>query len=210
MTHVTKGVYFQTLDMAVETMRRARVGIGGHENESRALKETHFRGVRKRPWGRFAAEIRDPWKKARVWLGTFDTAEDAARAYDDAARALRGAKAKTNFALAADDNASAALARTRNPRWIRTLHPQQQWPHDLKASALASFPSVPTLESSKRRKAGLASNCRPEFESRNNSPCSALSEQKTSSSPRRKAPFLLDLNLPPSAEQDNENESAAL
>ncbi|KAG9141164.1 hypothetical protein Leryth_001661 [Lithospermum erythrorhizon] len=70
---------------------------GGKIAPQMASASKKYRGVRQRPWGKWAAEIRDPSKGARLWLGTYDTAEEAAMVYDHAALRIRGPGAVTNF-----------------------------------------------------------------------------------------------------------------
>ncbi|KAK9048461.1 hypothetical protein SSX86_032575 [Deinandra increscens subsp. villosa] len=80
--------------------RRKKGGDVGMKKRLKVVSSgKKFRGVRQRPWGKWAAEIRDPTRRVRLWLGTYDTAEEAAMVYDHAAIQLRGPHALTNFTL---------------------------------------------------------------------------------------------------------------
>ncbi|KAG6533560.1 hypothetical protein ZIOFF_007435 [Zingiber officinale] len=89
---------------------RSKDGEGGGDQG----REVRFRGRRKRSWGQYVVEIRDPVKKSYVWLSTFDATKEVARAYDVTVIPLRSPKAKTNFPLPAASLAAADPYSTRS------------------------------------------------------------------------------------------------
>ncbi|MED6141436.1 Serine/threonine-protein kinase/endoribonuclease IRE1 [Stylosanthes scabra] len=117
-------IHFQQPNLQHNNNNSSKNNIGinkGNKFKGRSKNNNNtnkFVGVRQRPSGRWVAEIKDTTQKIRMWLGTFETAEEAARAYDEAACLLRGSNTRTNFItqVSADSPLASRIRNLLNDR----------------------------------------------------------------------------------------------
>ncbi|CAN6696784.1 unnamed protein product [Malus baccata var. baccata] len=114
------------------------------KSKERTKSKCKFVGVRQRPSGKWVAEIKDTTKKIRMWLGTFETAEEAARAYDEAAYLLRGSNTRTNFSTHVPSNSplSLKIRNLLNQKKGLNQSPSSSNPNSLNSTPIATTATI--------------------------------------------------------------------
>ncbi|KAL3534011.1 hypothetical protein ACH5RR_007532 [Cinchona calisaya] len=140
-------IHFQQQKQKPAAIPMNKVNKFKGRNRSNNGQNKKYVGVRQRPSGRWVAEIKDTTQKIRMWLGTFETAEEAARAYDEAACLLRGSNTRTNFVthhVSPDSPLASRIKTLLNKRKNTKLQEKNIYPNELSSTKSNSPTSSPS------------------------------------------------------------------